>query len=52
MTSELESFGVDDINVGRRHSENDTVGLGDVFGNEVSSLLLDIGGLIANRDLI
>lgn len=52
VTGKLESFRVDDINIGRRHSENDTVGLGDVFGNEVSSLLLDIGGLVANRNLI
>jgi hypothetical protein len=51
MTGELEGFGVDDIDVGGRDREDDTVRLGDVFGDKVSGLLLNIGGLIANRDL-
>ena len=51
MTGKLESFRVDNIDVGRGNGEDDTVGLGDVLGDEVSCLLLDVGRLVADRDL-
>jgi hypothetical protein len=48
MARELESLGVYEIDVGGRDSQNDTVRLRDVFGDEVARLLLDIGRLVAN----
>lgn len=51
MSSKLQGLRVDDVDIGRRNGQNQTVRLGDVFGDEVSRLLLDIGGLVANRDL-
>lgn len=52
MPSQLQSFGIYKIHVGRRDGEDDTVGLRNVFGDEVAGLLLDIGGLIANGYLL
>jgi hypothetical protein len=48
MAGQLQSFRVDKINVRGRDSEDYTVRLGNVFGNEVSRLLLDVGRLIAD----
>ena len=48
MTCKFECFGVDNVHIGRRNGEDDTVGLGDVLGDEVSRLLLNIGWLITN----
>lgn len=51
MAGEFEGFRVNDIDVGGRHGEDNTVRLGNIFGNKVSSLLLNIGRLVANGDL-
>lgn len=51
MAGELESFRIDDINIRGGNSKDDTVGLGDVFGDEGASLFLDIGGLISDWNL-
>jgi len=51
MAGQLEGLGVDKIDVCRRDGENDAVGLCDVLCDQVAGLLLDIAGLIANRDL-
>jgi hypothetical protein len=51
MAGEFEGFRVNDIDVGGRYGEDNTVGLGNIFGNKVSSLLLNVGRLVANRDL-
>ena len=51
MAGQLQSFRVDEIDVGGGDSEDDTVGLRNVLGDEVSRLLLDIGGLVANGHL-
>lgn len=51
MSGEFEGFGVDKIDVGGGYSENDTVRLCDVFGNEISCLFLDISRLVADGNL-
>lgn len=51
MASELESLRVDNIDIGGRNSKDNTVWFCDILRNEVASLLLDIGGLIADGDL-
>lgn len=51
MSGELQRLRVNNVDIGRRHSQNKTVGLGDILGNQVSRLFLDIGGLITNRHL-
>lgn len=48
MAGQLERFRVDQVNVGGRNGKDDTVRLGDVFGDEVACLLLDISRLVAN----
>lgn len=51
MTGKFKSFRVDKIDVGRGYGQDDTVGLGNVFGYEISGLLFDICRLIANGNL-
>lgn len=51
MTGKFEGLGVDQIHVGRGHGENDAVGLRDIFGYQITSLLLNIGRLVTNRNL-
>lgn len=51
MAGKLERLRVDNVDIGGGDGENDTVGLGNVLGNQVSGLLLDIGRLVANWDL-
>lgn len=51
MASQLQGFRVDEIDVRRRDGENNTVRFRNVFGDEVASLLLDIGGLVTNGNL-
>jgi hypothetical protein len=48
MAGQLQSFRVDEINVRGRDSKDHAVRLGNVFGNEVSRLLLDVGRLVAD----
>ena len=48
MPRKLERFRIHKIDVGRRDGKNDTVGLRDVFGDEVARLLLDVCRLVAN----
>jgi len=52
MSGKLKGFRVDNVDIGGRNGQNQTVWLGDVFGNEGSRLLLDVGGLISNGNLI
>lgn len=42
MASELQSFRVHEIDVCGRDGENDTVGLGNILGNEIAGLFLDV----------
>lgn len=51
MASQFECFGVDNVDVGGRHGENDTVGFCNVFCDQVASLFFDITGLVTNGDL-
>lgn len=51
LTSKLEGLRVDEILVGRRDSQNDTVRLRNILEDERSRLLLDVGRLISNRNL-
>ena len=51
MSREFQGLRVDNVHVGRRNGENNTVGLGDVLGDKGPGLLLDIGGLISNGNL-
>jgi hypothetical protein len=51
MPGELESFRVDEVDVCRRHGENDAVWLCDVFRNEVSGLFFDVRRLVADGNL-
>ena len=51
ISSQLQSFGIDDIHIGRRDGQDDTVGLGDILRDERPGLLLDIRRLISNRYL-
>lgn len=48
MARKLQRLGIDNVNIGRRHGENDTIRLGDVLGDQVARLFLDIGRLIAD----
>jgi hypothetical protein len=48
MPGELERFRIDEIDVCGGNCKNDTVGLRNVFSDEVSRLLLDICWLVAN----
>lgn len=51
MTCELQGLRVHNINVRGRHSQDNTVGFGNIFRDEVSSLLFDICRLITDGDL-
>lgn len=51
MSGQLESFRIDNIDIGRRDGEYDTVGLCDVLGYEVPGLLLNIARLVAYGNL-
>lgn len=51
MAGEFESLGVDKINVGGRYRKDYAVRLCNIFGDEVTGLLLNIGWLITNGDL-
>lgn len=51
MAGELQGFRVDQIDVCGGDGKNNTVGLCNVLGNEVSCLLLNVGRLVANGDL-
>lgn len=51
MSGKLQSLRIDEIDVCGRDRENDTVGLRDIFGNEVACLLLNIRRLVANGNL-
>lgn len=51
MTGQLQGFRVDNVDICGRDSQDDTVGLGNVFRNQVTGLLLDVAGLVANGNL-
>ena len=51
MAGKLQRLRVHNIDVGRRDCQDNTVRFGNVFGDEVASLLFDIGRLISNRNL-
>lgn len=51
MTGELQSFRVYDIDVGRGYGEDNTVWFGNELGDEVTSLLFDVWGLVTDRYL-
>ena len=51
MPCELEGFRVDNVDICWGDGQNDTVWLGDVLGDQVAGLLLDVGGLITNGHL-
>jgi hypothetical protein len=62
LSSQFKSFRVDKIDIGGCHSEDNTairtrtnlnapIGLCDILHDERANLLLDIGGLITDRDL-
>ena len=52
MAGEFERFRVDNVDVCGRNGQDNTVGLGNVLRNKSSGLLLDVGRLVANGDLI
>lgn len=51
MPGQLQSLRVDQILIRGRHCKDNAVRLGDVFGNQVTCLFLDIRRLVANGDL-
>ena len=51
MAGKLESFRVDNVDVGGGDGEDNAVGLGNVLGDEVTRLLLDVARLVANGNL-
>lgn len=51
LAGKLESFRVDQVDIGRRDSEDDTVGFSNVFANEVLRLLLNICRLVSDWHL-
>ena len=51
MSGELQRLRVDEIDVGGRDSENDTVGLRNVLGDEAACLLFNVCWLVANGNL-
>lgn len=51
LACKLESFRVDQVDIGRRDSEDDTVGFSNVFANEVLRLLLNIRRLVSDWHL-
>lgn len=51
MSCQLQRFRVYQILVGWRDGEDDAVGLGNILGDEVAGLLLNVCRLVANRNL-
>jgi hypothetical protein len=51
MPGQLESFGIDEIDVGRGNSEDDAVGFRNVFRNQIPRLLFDVGRLVSDGHL-
>ena len=51
ISSQLQRFGVDNVHIGGRDGQDDTVGFGDILRDERPGLLLDIRRLISNRYL-
>lgn len=51
MACKLQCFRVHNIHVSRRYCEDDAVWFGDILGDEISGLLLDVRRLISNRNL-
>lgn len=51
MTGKLQGLGIDNVNIGGGDGQDNAVGFGDILRNQVAGLLLNIGGLITNRDL-
>lgn len=52
MSRQLQGFGVNNINIRGRDRKDNTVWLRDILRDEVSCLLLDIAGLVADRYLV
>jgi len=48
MACELQGLRVDDVDVRGGYGENDTVRFCNVLGYQITSLLLDIRGLVAD----
>lgn len=51
MTGELQCLGVDQVLVSGRDGKDDAVGFGNVLGDEVPCLLLNVGGLVSDGHL-
>jgi hypothetical protein len=51
MAGQLEGLRVDQIDVCRRNSENDTVGLCDVLSDQIAGLLLNVARLVTDGNL-
>lgn len=51
MTGKFQGLRVNDVDVRRRHSQDNAVWLCDVFGDQIARLLLDIGRLVSDRYL-
>ena len=51
MTGKLQGLGIDNVNISGGDGQDNAVGFGDILRNQVAGLLLNIGGLITNRDL-
>lgn len=51
MSGELQGLRVHDVDVGGRDSQDDTVGLRNVLGDEVARLFLNVCGLVSNGNL-
>ena len=51
LTSNLQSLRVGDINVGGGDGQNNRVGVPGVLDHNLLDELLDVGGLVSNRDL-
>lgn len=48
LAGEFQSLGVDKINVGRRHRKDNAVWLRNIFGNQCTSLFLNVRRLVPN----
>jgi hypothetical protein len=51
LASQLQSFRVNEVDIGWRYGQDDTVGFGNVFTDQVPGLLFDVRGLVADGDL-
>lgn len=51
IAGKLQGLRVDNVYIGGRDGENDTVRLGDEFRNKVAGLLFDVCGLVTDGDL-